>query len=484
MNDAHNQMPPVPRDHDQASASEIMPFRSTKIRITRSPLFIFALITAAATVGGFMFMGGALSGGSAEERMGAFSLFAFIICFYLMSIVLIAVHLYSKTDRPIWAYSLNTLFVGALLTTPLGIPYFTIFRGILPGGASWTGADTFLRSYIGMFFGAGLMEELMKITFVLIGAALTLRADRFRNSLPEWLYNAIRIRGPLDGVLMGLFGGAGFILIETWLQYVPNMVNNVRQNAQGNDIMGMAAGLMLLFPRVAGGMVGHMAWAGITGYFIGLAVLRPKQAPKLFATGWASSAALHAAWNTSRFQFMLMPASALVSGLFVVACLLKARQLEEQAGRTLDTRGSIVVDRPPPAHAPAPPPVPVPPPAPAPMPSAPPMPAPAAPAAQPAAARALSLSLAGATIPLHPGGRIALAGQPALGGRGAGVAGEVTQHPTRADVLGLRNTGAASWNARLRDGTQHVVEPQRNLRLAAGVQIDFGEGLHAVVIEQ
>jgi RsiW-degrading membrane proteinase PrsW (M82 family) len=39
----------------------------------------------------------------------------------------------------------------------------------------------------------------------------------------------------------------------------------------------VAMGMMLLLPRVFGGLVGHMAYSGLFGYFIGLSVIRPKQ---------------------------------------------------------------------------------------------------------------------------------------------------------------------------------------------------------------
>jgi hypothetical protein len=61
---------------------------------------------------------------------------------------------------------------------------------------------------------------------------------------------------------------------------------------------------------------------------------------------------------------------------------------------------------------------------------------------------------------------------------------EVTAHPTRPDVLGLKNLGAAPWTATLRDGTQQRIVPERNIRLADGVKIDFGGGLIAEVMLQ
>jgi PrsW family intramembrane metalloprotease len=342
-----------------------------------------------------------------------------------------------------------------------------------------------------MFFAAGLAEEFIKVFLVLIGALFTLRAADIKAKIPVMLFDALRIRGPLDGLMMGLFGGAGFILVETWGQYVPRIVNSVMQQSQ-NDIMAAGTGLMLLFPRVVGGIVGHMAWAGITGYFIGLAVLRQKQAPKLILIGWLLTSAIHAFWNTSQFSSLIMPVAALAGGVLFIACLLKARQLEGSIGRSTSGYGSIVVDRPPVAPLRSPP-MPV-----GARPATPTNPfasAGAASAGGPAAnlegsapiavaktTKELKLEVAGTRLSLSPGGTIDFARDTSLGAAATGISGEVTRHPTREDVLGLRNTGTINWTARLRDGTQHVIEPGRNLRLAAGIEVAFG-AFSATVVE-
>jgi RsiW-degrading membrane proteinase PrsW (M82 family) len=493
---SQNEMPPIPRDHDQASMSELIPIRSSRINLKKSPLVIFVVVTAVITILSFGFLGPIIEGRDLQSKQSAFSNFALLMTFYLLLVVLLIVYLYSKSDKAIWSYFLNMIFVCVLLATPLGAPYFLVFRGILPGGSAWTGATSFVPAFIGMFFGAGMMEELMKITLVLVGALFTMKAAQIKPVLPPIVFNALRIRGPLDGLVMGIFGGAGFILIETWGQYVPNMVAAVFRGTQGNDLGAFGAGLMLLFPRVTGGMVGHMAWAGITGYFIGLAVLRPSQAPKLFLIGWVGASLLHAVWNTQNFVPLFGWASALASGVMVVACLLKARQLEASIGRSVDTYGSVLVDPPSASMSPRP----------ATTPQAVPMPPPAAawtptpasvspfaaalpqqpatrPIQQAPMPSGLALSLPGASVPLVPGSRIDLGSYPGLGPSAQGVVCEVTQHPTRPDVLGLKNLGAQVWQVRLRDGSRNQLEPQRNLRLAVGVQIDFGAGLQAVVMQ-
>jgi hypothetical protein len=59
---------------------------------------------------------------------------------------------------------------------------------------------------------------------------------------------------------------------------------------------------------------------------------------------------------------------------------------------------------------------------------------------------------------------------------------EVSVHPRHPGVIGLKNAGAATWYARLRDGSVQPVEPQRNVRLAGGISIDFGGGIQGAVV--
>ena len=102
-------------------------------------------------------------------------------------------------------------------------------------------------------------------------------------------------------------------------------------------------------------------------------------------------------------------------------------------------------------------------------------------AVPPPAAAGLVLDVSGVRLPLQSGSTLDLAAHPALAARAAGVRGQVTAHPTNPGVLGLKNLGATTWYARLRDNTVQPVEPQRNLRLAPGMSVDFGAGLVGAV---
>jgi hypothetical protein len=246
-----------------------------------------------------------------------------------------------------------------------------------------------------------------------------------------------------------------------------------------------------------------MAYSAIFGYFLGLAVLRRRQFWKLIGIGWVVSSTIHALWNTSaHISPVMFYVVAGVAGVFAAAAILKARQIEaSELGRRNETFGSIVVDRQrpapgaaqanaaarPQASATAPgaaaPAAPARPTASAPVAaaaaagSANAQPPASAPASAPASVQALRLNIDGLMIPLRAGDVLDLGAEPALNGRGAGIRAEVVRHPTRADVLGLRNITEVPWNATLRDGTTQSIAPDRNIRLAPGVRIEFGQAL-------
>lgn len=475
---------PTPRDYGNASVSELMPFRSSRIKIWKSPLFLIAILAALVTPFIFGLMGPALEGADVRTRMSAMTLIGIVAVFFLLMVIQLTVYLYVKPGRQLWIYLVPFLIVGALLATPLSAPYFILFREILPGQIDPAQPYPFPVKFIKMFFAAGLMEELMKATPILVGAWLTIQASKSPALANNPAYKLLHVRGPVDGALMGVFAGGGFIFLETAFDYIPRLANQVLQ--QTNDPgSAVAMGMMLLLPRVFGGIVGHMAYSGLFGYFIGLAIIRPVQKWKLLAIGWLASSTIHALWNSvDAISPLLNYAVAGACAVGVVGAILKARQLEgaNTGANRIETSGSIVVDRAPapqgyapPAHGYTPP-----------MPQAaapPPAYAPpgAAPAPVNAAVEALALDIDGFVIPLREGARIDLGAEPALGGRGGGIMGDVVGHPTRPGVLGLRNTGAGVWTARLRDGGVQTIEQNQNVRLASGVVLAMGEAIVAHV---
>jgi len=513
-------VPPVPRDHDDASYSEMVPFRSSKIKLWKSPLFLIALMAALLAPFMFALFNAVLTARTAQGAVDAMITANLVAVFFIVMMFQFMIYLYVRPNRSVWIYLIPFVIVAMMVYFPLILGAFIfVFREILPGDVSsiiqGTQQPTFVPLFVAMFFGAGLMEELMKAVPILFGAVLSWMAIRDPRKAQGGFYNTFHVRGPLDGALMGVFAGGGFIFIETAFQYVPNMVATIYRST--NDLgAAMTGALLLLLPRVFGGIVGHMAYSGIFGYFIGLAVIRPKQKWKLLAIGYLSSALIHTLWNSvGTISFALQYVIAGVAAVGLVGAILKARQLEaSRSGMGGETMGSIVVERPgspraapmpmapamapapqpamappmaPPQHAAppmAPPPQQAAPPVAAPPQAAPPMAAPPPQAAPSAAlAEVLMLNIDGMMLPLRAGGRLDLAAEPALGGRGAGVVGAIIPHPTRANVLGLKNEGAVGWRAKLRDGSMQMIEQEQSIRLAAGVEITFVDGLNGAVVK-
>jgi len=460
-----NQPALLPRDYDQASFSEVVPFRSRKINLLKSPILYLTAFTAIFAVVLFY-----LHHTIAVERNGNiqyenFTYFVEIALFYLMALPLVGVHAYAKTDKPITYYLFPCLFIYLFLTSSLTHPIwstiFQIFDALAGGKAAESSKDWVTRIWAG-FAGPGLREELVKGLPILLGAAMTVWAQNFK-WVPERLYNLLRVRSPLDGVLMGFAVACAFTFYETAYQYIPdNLVDYFKQTRNLNGAFGYA--MTLLIPRAMNVLAGHTAYSCIFGYFIGLAVIRPRLGWQLVLGGWMIAALPHGLWDAGLPGGLYsMGLVGVTSSLMAVACLIKARQLEASLfGRSMETSGSIIVD--PDLRAPA---------------------GAAAAAAQEAVfavePATLALVIDGVRLPLQAGHVIDLGEQGALSGRGQGIRAEVIQHPTNAGVLGLKNLGTTTWYARMRDDKIHAVEGQRSLRLSTGISIDFGGGLVAQI---
>jgi RsiW-degrading membrane proteinase PrsW (M82 family) len=223
------------------------------------------------------------------------------------------------------AISTSLILIGPLL--PL---FIHIFRELLPGSLPQEGQEiSFMALLIRMFFGAGLMEELLKALPVLglyiIGGFLR---SPWRERIGVW--------EPLDGILLGAASAVGFTLIETLGQYVPGIINVTLQAGQGD---AQQLGLQLLIPRILGSIVGHMAYSGYLGYFIGLSVLIPRQRWQILGIGYVCASALHALWNTTGFVSpILLAVVGVLSYAFLGAAILKARALSPTRSQNFATR--------------------------------------------------------------------------------------------------------------------------------------------------
>ncbi len=233
--------------------------------------------------------------------------------------------------KPWWVLLSVSLSTALILVSPILDLFIFVFREILPGRLpSGQESITFTEWLVRMFFGAGLMEELLKALPVLGLYFVGLK-------LPSPWRERIGVWEPLDGILLGAASAVGFTLLETLGQYVPE----VSQSAaiQAGTETGQLVGLQLLIPRILGSVAGHMAYSGYLGYFIGLAVLKPKLGGKILLVGYLSASALHALWNaTGAINGLLLVVVGVLSYAFLMAAILKARALSPNREQNFATR--------------------------------------------------------------------------------------------------------------------------------------------------
>lgn len=307
-----------PDRSDRVSFTQLFPIFSTGHHLTQKAYLIPGIVTVAFVVLMFASVGQAMA-------------FNLILAAYLSGAAYYFVYQLCGKHKPWWVLLSCTLATILILLSPLLPISIIIFREILPGDLpNNTDSLSFPILLIRMFFGAGLMEELLKALPVL-GAYLLSRylQSPFRERIGVW--------EPLDGILMGTASAIGFTLLETLGQYVPQVVQNV--TFQAGEGVGELVGLQLLIPRILGSVAGHMAYSGYLGYFIGLSILKPGQRWQILSIGYLCSATLHALWNaTGIFSPLLLAVVGILSYAFLTAAILKARSLSPTRSQNFATR--------------------------------------------------------------------------------------------------------------------------------------------------
>ncbi|MBE9190043.1 PrsW family intramembrane metalloprotease [Gloeocapsopsis crepidinum LEGE 06123] len=252
-----------------------------------------------------------------------------LVAIYLAGAAYYFIYQLCGKRKPWWAILGVAIASLLILLSPILPLFIFVFRRLLPGQIPLTAESvSFPELLIRMFFGAGLMEELLKALPVLWAYIIGRRLQS------PWR-ERIGIAEPLDGILLGTASAMSFTLVETLRQYVPEITRSVAD--QGG--VGELVGFQLLIPRILGSIAGHMAYSGYFGYFIGLSVLKPRKRWQILGTGYLSAAVLHALWNTTGLlSGLLLAVVGVVSYAFLTAAILKARVLSPTRSQNFATR--------------------------------------------------------------------------------------------------------------------------------------------------
>lgn len=305
---------------DEITLSQLFPIFSTGRDLTRKAYLIPGIVTVSFVVLLFVAVGNPIW-------------FNLLLAAYLSGAAYFFVYQLCGKHKP-WLLLVSCGGLTALmLVSPVLNLFLAVFRGLLPGAIPTSLEESnYLMLVVQMFFGAGLMEELLKALPVLLACWI---GTRLRSPHRE----QIGVWEPLDGILLGTASAVGFTLVETLGQYVPAIVSDVALQAGG--ISGELLGLQLLIPRVLGSVAGHMAYSGYLGYFIGLSVIRPAKRWKILTVGYLTASTLHALWNaTGIINLGVLALVGVLSYAFLGAAILKARALSPNRHQNFATNFS------------------------------------------------------------------------------------------------------------------------------------------------
>jgi RsiW-degrading membrane proteinase PrsW (M82 family) len=425
--------------------SQLIPIIGTQGDLQKKGFIIPGLLTVAVIVGLF-------------ETINNSQHFNLLLAVYLASIAYYFIYQLCGKYKPWWLLVGCAATTGLFLVIPVVMkPFFYIFREILPGNPPKD--PNFISTFIEMFFGAGLMEELIKVlpVFFVMWIGRDLKSP-WRERIGVW--------EPLDGILLATASAVGFTLVETMGQYVPGTIVRVAKEAGVGT--GELIGLQLLIPRILGSVAGHMAYSGYFGYFIGLSVLKPSKRWLILAIGYLTASTIHALWNSvgrvgGNVAIVAQALAGILAYTFLIAAILKARQLSPTRSQNWATQ-YVNVNTPPQ--------------------SSPPIQNPylnTPPQSLPLTRTLFSLSIQQRMIPLGIGTQIQASQIPGLGAQARGIVAEVNANPQDPNILGLKNCSHQVWNVTLANGQQTSIDPNRSVKLASGTKINFGAVTGAIL---
>lgn len=303
------------RSRDPLSLTQLFPIFSTGRELTQKAYLLPGAITVSCTVLLFLTV--------QSPRW-----FNLLLATYIAGGGFYFVYRLCGKRKPWWVPFSSAVLTFGLLTSPFLKLFLVFFREILPGDLSQPHQSLWQLS-VQMFFGAGLMEELIKALPVLLFAYLGMAL----RGPARW---RVGVKEPLDGILLGAASAAGFTLVETLGQYLPDIY---QATLGAGEPAAQLASLQLLIPRLLGSVSGHMAYSGYLGYFIGLAAMRPAKGWTVMGVGYLTASVLHTLWNVAgSISPIALAGVGLISYAFLAAAILKARELSPTRSQNFATR--------------------------------------------------------------------------------------------------------------------------------------------------
>jgi RsiW-degrading membrane proteinase PrsW (M82 family) len=238
---------------------------------------------------------------------------------YVLFSAFFAAHICSAIRTNLLVYAFSAPVVYALFTTSAAIPFFYLFRTVLPGSPPPN--PNLLDLASSAFVGSGLMEELMKSIPALFGVCLARRLITEGKPL-------LRRSIPTHGMLIGFAAGAGFVYVDTLYHVLPDSGVYVANTDNSAFSSSGLEGYVHLLERILSGIFSHVLWTSISGFFIGLASRDLRFWPILLTIAWVLPASFHTLWNLSPFLGAWARwIKVLLPMVTFIACFIRARQI-------------------------------------------------------------------------------------------------------------------------------------------------------------
>jgi RsiW-degrading membrane proteinase PrsW (M82 family) len=207
-------------------------------------------------------------------------------------------------------FSWNRTLKCVLFTTVIGIPLLLFVQQVPPFRILYhavTGGILF--RLVGFILGVGVLEEICK-------------------ALPVYLllWRPQKLQDPLTAAFYGAMSGLGFAIAEGAAYSFRYAVGLSRGQLDLGSYMAANTIRFVSLPLF------HAMLAGITGYFVGLAVINPSRRSAIFSIGLAIAATLHGLYNTFAGNF----SGLLIIGftiLLFVTYLRRSQQLVDEMQR-------------------------------------------------------------------------------------------------------------------------------------------------------